>query len=81
MPLRVTGEGAKLPGLADLAVPQLTVRVREIARLAARGLSSRAIAEQLVVSIRTVENDVAAVFGKLGVTSRQELDPGLDQGG
>src|ERR1700709_2681431 len=41
------------PGLADPA--GLTPRELEIARLAASGLSSRAIAAQLVVAVRTVD--------------------------
>ena len=51
----------------------LTDREREIAQLAARGLTSRAIAEQLVVSTRTVENHLQRVYMKLGVSGRSEL--------
>ena len=53
--------------------PDLTPREQEIAGLAARGLSSRAIAERLVISVRTVDNALQHVYGKLGLTSRAEL--------
>ncbi len=51
----------------------LTLREREVAYLAADGVSNKAIAEQLFVSTRTVENHLAKVFTKLGVSSRQDL--------
>lgn len=52
---------------------QLTPRQREIARLAARGLASRAIAERLVVSVRTVDNYLGQVYRKLGISNRSQL--------
>ncbi|MGH3751741.1 MAG: LuxR C-terminal-related transcriptional regulator [Pseudonocardiaceae bacterium] len=69
-------EGCRTPGL-DLAVlPQpLTVREREIAGLAAQGLSSQRIAERLVLSVRTVDNHLHRVYAKLGISSRAELAP------
>ena len=45
----------------------------EIARLAAAGASSKEIAGELVVSVRTVDNHLAAVYRKLGISSRAEL--------
>jgi DNA-binding CsgD family transcriptional regulator len=55
----------------------LSRREREVAEMAARGLTSRAIAEQLFLSTRTVENHVAQVFAKLGINSRDELPGAL----
>ncbi|GAC1476518.1 MAG: hypothetical protein PVSMB8_04570 [Vulcanimicrobiaceae bacterium] len=52
---------------------RLTAREREIADLAAAGMSNRAIAERLVLSERTVEHHVAAVYTKLGYRSRGDL--------
>ena len=49
------------------------MREREVAYLAADGVPNKAIAEQLFVSTRTVENHLAKVFTKLGVSSRQDL--------
>lgn len=60
---------------------QLTAREREIAALAALGLSNRDIAERLVVSLRTVENHLSRAFVKLGVTSRRELAEALERDG
>lgn len=51
----------------------LTSRERQVARLAARGLSNRDIAERLTVSVRTVENHLHAAYHKLGLRSRAEL--------
>ncbi len=71
-------EGVVTPGLvqADAIVP-LTKREREIALLGAEGLSSRQIAERLVVSIRTVDNHLARIYDKLGVAGRSELADAL----
>lgn len=51
----------------------LSARELEVARLVARGLSNRAIADELVVSVRTVETHVANAMSKLGHTSRSQL--------
>ncbi|WP_286219400.1 helix-turn-helix domain-containing protein [Paraoerskovia sediminicola] len=52
---------------------ELTEREREVTRLVAAGLSNRHVAEELFVSVRTVEVHVGRVFRKLGVRSRVEL--------
>jgi DNA-binding CsgD family transcriptional regulator len=62
------------PALANIGdAPTLTRREREVASLAAGGLSNRAIAERLVVSVRTVEHHLEHVYQKLGVNHRGEL--------
>lgn len=66
-------EGAWTPLLEDLAAPGLTTREHEVAHLAATGLTSREIAERLGVSVRTVDNQLHAVYTKLGVRSRRDL--------
>jgi DNA-binding CsgD family transcriptional regulator len=67
-------QGARTPALGPPdATSPLTLREREIASLAARGLSSKEIAGRLFLSPRTVDNHLQAVFGKLGVSSRREL--------
>jgi DNA-binding CsgD family transcriptional regulator/tetratricopeptide (TPR) repeat protein len=59
--------------LAALDATGLTRREREVAELAARGLSNREIAAHLVVSVRTVENQLHSAYGKLGIAGRREL--------
>jgi DNA-binding NarL/FixJ family response regulator len=67
-------EGACTPALAALSAPlPLTPREREIATLAAGGLSNRQIAERLVVSVRTVEGHLYRACAKLGVPDRAAL--------
>lgn len=52
---------------------QLTQREAEVVALVARGMSNKAIAQQLSISPRTVEGHLNHVFDKLGVLSRTEL--------
>ena len=67
-------EGARTPGLtAVVVVVPLTVRERDIARLAAQGASSKEIAERLFLSVRTVDNHLQNAYSKLGVGGRREL--------
>ena len=67
-------EGARTPALLGTGgAAELTTREREIAALAASGLSSREIADRLVVSVRTVDNHLQRVYRKLGVSRRGDL--------
>jgi DNA-binding CsgD family transcriptional regulator/tetratricopeptide (TPR) repeat protein len=54
-------------------VEPLTKREREIASLAAQGISSNEIAERLFLSPRTVNNHLQATYAKLGIRGRGEL--------
>jgi DNA-binding NarL/FixJ family response regulator len=51
----------------------LTGREREVATLAAKGMSNREIAEKLVVTVKTVEWHLRHAFRKLGIDSRAKL--------
>ncbi|WP_155356274.1 ATP-binding protein [Acrocarpospora macrocephala] len=51
----------------------LTAREQEIAELIARGLSNRAIADELVISQATVARHVANILAKLGFASRTQV--------
>jgi DNA-binding CsgD family transcriptional regulator len=53
--------------------PSLSTREYEIARLASQGLSNRAIAELLGISVRTVEGHILRAIAKSGVSSRAAL--------
>lgn len=55
----------------------LTESQREVASLAAEGLTNREIAERLFVTIKTVETHLMAVYRKLGIRSRDELSEAL----
>lgn len=65
-------EGAALPWLRP-ELAELTGREREVAVRAARGSTSRTIAAHLGVSVRTVDNHLAAVYRKLALAGREEL--------
>jgi DNA-binding CsgD family transcriptional regulator/tetratricopeptide (TPR) repeat protein len=75
-------------GLRELGVPNvprgpmtgtrenpagLTDRQLEVLRLLAQGQTNGEIAEQLVLSVRTVDRHVAEILAKLGVTSRRQV--------
>ncbi|MEA2607448.1 MAG: hypothetical protein QOI00_2205 [Chloroflexota bacterium] len=60
-------------GLRPRAPDELTETERRVAELAARGLSSRQIAEQAFLAPKTVGNVLGRVYEKLGIHSRAEL--------
>lgn len=61
------------------AGPHLSARDREIAALAAVGLTNREIGERLHISHRTVGGHLYRIFPLLGVTSRAALHEALDR--
>lgn len=67
--------GLHLPQLVPPA--RLTRREVEIATLAAGGMTSRAIAQRLVLSVRTIDSHLAGAYAKLGVHSREGLQKAL----
>ena len=73
--LRATGIHRERPSAPDSA--GLTAQQRQIAELAAAGLSNKQIAERLFLSPRTVGYHLHQVFPKLGVTSRAALRDAL----
>ncbi|MFJ8787932.1 LuxR C-terminal-related transcriptional regulator [Streptomyces sp. NPDC102462] len=66
-------EGVATPAVLACWSPELTDRERDVARLAAAGLSSRDVAERLGITVRTVDNHLYRVYRKTGVTSRGGL--------
>lgn len=88
-----SGHSALSPEIAHKVVQQLasggpaeqaevlTPREVQVLQLAARGLTNKAIGQQLGISPRTVQGHLANVYGKLGVASRTEaVTEGLRQG-
>lgn len=55
---------------ADGRVVELSPRERQVIELAAAGLSNTAIAERLVLSVRTVERHLSNAYLKLGISGR-----------
>lgn len=62
-----------LPTPLALPSQELTTREREVARLIAEGYANGEIADELVLSKRTVEKHIANILSKLGLTSRAQL--------
>jgi DNA-binding CsgD family transcriptional regulator len=75
--LRALAEDAISPLLSILdsgvEARLLTGREREVAALAAKGLTRREIAERLFLSARTVANHLNHIYAKLGVSDREGL--------
>ena len=66
---------------AQSTVEALTEREVEVLRLAARGLTNKAIGQELGISDRTVQGHLANIYGKLHVGSRTEaVTEALKQG-
>jgi DNA-binding CsgD family transcriptional regulator len=73
--LRAAGESSQQR--KPHALDQLSPQELQIAQMAAKGLSNRAIAQRLYLSHRTVESHLYRVFPKLGITSRAQLTDAL----
>jgi DNA-binding NarL/FixJ family response regulator len=60
-------------GLRPPAPLELTATEARVASLAASGHTNRQVAAELFLSPRTVEDNLARVYRKLGISSRAEL--------
>ncbi|GAA3812654.1 helix-turn-helix transcriptional regulator [Streptomyces chiangmaiensis] len=69
--------GWNVPRSDDQQKQELTPQEREIAQLAASGLTNKQIAEQLFISHRTVGAHLYQVYPKLGISSRAALRDAL----
>jgi len=74
--LRAAGERVQRIRQSDDTA--LTAQEREIALLAATGMTNKDIAERLYLSPRTVSTHLYRIFPKLGITSRAALRDALD---
>ena len=81
----VLGEYRRLAGEPEASTtPRLTDRETEILRLVAKGLTYPQIAEQLVLSVRTVQNHVQNTLSKLQLHNKAQLvryalEQGIDE--
>lgn len=65
------GQSRKNAGKKPINNPVgLTAREMEVLRLVAKGLTDAQVAEQLIISTRTVNSHLTSIFHKLGVSSR-----------
>ena len=73
--LHVPGQGTAAPAIDGLGSDAigLTVRETQIVELVRRGLSNSEVADQLVLSVRTVETYVYRAMQKRGVGNRRDL--------
>jgi DNA-binding CsgD family transcriptional regulator len=58
----------------------LSRRQSQVAAAVATGLSNKQVAEELGISVRTVENHLRSIFAKYGVTTRTRLAAKLREG-
>jgi DNA-binding CsgD family transcriptional regulator len=71
-------ENASIPWVAGFQADEvLTHREQQVALLAAAGNPDSAIAVELAISVRTVQNHLARAYHKLGVTRRHDLPDAL----
>ncbi len=69
--LRATG--ASPPKLTRTGADMLTASERRVAQLAASGMTNKQIAQELFVTLKTVEAHLAHAYRKLDISSRNEL--------
>ena len=73
--LRASGETVR--SYAPIGVESLTPSERRVAEMAASGMTNRQVAQELFVTIKTVETHLGAVYDKLGIRSRRQLEQAL----
>ncbi|MBV9578397.1 MAG: hypothetical protein JO057_07405 [Chloroflexi bacterium] len=71
--LAVAGQASDSGSRPSENVQGLTPREQEVAALIARGLSSREIAEALVISVRTADSHADHIRDKLGLRTRAQI--------
>jgi DNA-binding NarL/FixJ family response regulator len=63
---------AARPATTSMVFPGLTDRERKILNLIAQDRDNAAIAQELVISLKTARNHVSNIFSKLQVADRSE---------
>ena len=70
--MRSGGGRRPTDGGSEAALARLTTRERDVLACVARGMSNRAIAEELGMAERTARTHVSNILAKLGLTSRTQ---------
>ncbi|WP_306212131.1 helix-turn-helix transcriptional regulator [Actinoplanes sp. RD1] len=70
---KVRTTGIRAAGTGNAAFDELTAQHQQIARLAARGLSNKAIADRFGLSPRTIGFHLYQIYPKLGIARREQL--------
>ncbi|MET1051091.1 MAG: LuxR C-terminal-related transcriptional regulator, partial [Mycetocola sp.] len=76
--LRAEALSSARPTTAQDPLAVLSNREREVAHLAAQGLTNREVAQKLFVSVKGVEYHMGNVLAKLGISSRRAIRSLLD---
>ena len=71
--------GASPRNVIRVGVDALTASERRVAQMAASGMSNKQIAQELFVTVKTVETHLHHTYQKLDVSSRTQLAASLDQ--
>lgn len=66
-------------GEGDASIGWLSDREREVAERVAEGMTNRRIAEDLLLSDKTIANYLSRIFTKLGVSSRAEVAASVER--
>jgi DNA-binding CsgD family transcriptional regulator len=72
--------GERVRRYTPIGVESLTPSERRVAEMAAAEMTNRQIAQALFVTVKTIETHLAAVYDKLGISSRHELPDALRAG-
>jgi DNA-binding CsgD family transcriptional regulator len=74
--LRAAGARPRRRALSGVA--SLTPSELRVAEMAAEGMKNKEIAQGLFVTLRTVEMHLSNAYGKLAISSRDQLPDALD---
>jgi DNA-binding CsgD family transcriptional regulator/tetratricopeptide (TPR) repeat protein len=69
---KARNELARVSG-RQVGTGELTVTELRVAEMVARGMTNRAVAAELFVSVRAIESTLTKIYAKLGVQSRTQL--------
>jgi DNA-binding CsgD family transcriptional regulator len=70
---RGRAELGRISGRRHGGTDALTPTEDQVAELVAEGRTNREVAEELFISVRTVESNLTRIYAKLGLRSRTEL--------